>query len=248
MKHLFLMAISMVYLSNAHGQVDHFEKGNEAYNRKAYSEAIDYYQQLLEQGYSSSELYYNLANAYYETGALPKSILNYERAIKIRPGDKRIANNLEIARQQVSSDILEVRDFIIIRWWKSFSSFLSPLWWMVMQIVLCIASLGSIFYWKYKEESKLRIKGLVSGAIILILFLVSVGAGFQSYNDIHADDEGILMETVELKSGPDERSENLTPLPVGIKVKILDKIEDWYKVQLMNKEEGWLNIEYVVII
>ena len=47
---------------------------------------------------------------------------------------------------------------------------------------------------------------------------------------------------------PDNRSDEIENLSAGVKVKILDTIDDWYKVSLVNKEQGWIKVEAVELI
>jgi len=44
-------------------------------------------------------------------------------------------------------------------------------------------------------------------------------------------------------SGPDARANEVEALTEGVKLTILDKSDSWYKVNLINKEEGWVPME-----
>ena len=46
-----------------------FEKANELYEKEQFSEALLSYKSVVEKGAKSENLYYNLANTYYKTGA-----------------------------------------------------------------------------------------------------------------------------------------------------------------------------------
>ena len=46
----------------------------------------------------SADIYYNLGNSYYKIGDIAKAILNYERALILKPANKDIRSNLEIAK------------------------------------------------------------------------------------------------------------------------------------------------------
>ncbi len=225
-----------------------FEEANTDYQEQEYDLAIEKYESIISAGKISSDLYYNLANAYYNNGNLSKSLLNYERAIKLKSGDQKIRQNIEIARNVVNSDIIEVQDFILLRWWKTFSSLFSTFSWMLIQIILCGLSLGSIYFWKYKEDPKRKLQGFISGFILFMVFLIALSAGITSQEINHNANQAVLMESEMLKTGPDKRSSNSLQLSEGVKVKIVDQIEEWYKVQLMNKQEGWLEISKVEII
>ena len=81
---------------------DLVKKGNEFYQDKQYDKAIDTYQQVIHLGYEGTSLYYNLANSYYRDGKIGLSILYYEKALKLSPGDDDVIHNLTIANTKTS--------------------------------------------------------------------------------------------------------------------------------------------------
>ena len=64
-----------------------FEQANKYYSQSEYDKAAEIYQQLVNQGLESSELYYNLGNSEYKLGHLGKSILYYEKAKLLSPNN-----------------------------------------------------------------------------------------------------------------------------------------------------------------
>src|SRR4051812_23060816 len=63
------------------------DSANTAYSKGNYDKAITLYERILNNGLEAPELYFNLGNAYYKTNAVGLSILNYERAKKLKPHD-----------------------------------------------------------------------------------------------------------------------------------------------------------------
>lgn len=82
-----------------------FARANEQYAKGDFTEAATSYQHLIDSGYHSPELYYNLGNAYYKLNELPSAILFYEKAHKIRPGDEDIKVNLQLANSKITDKI-----------------------------------------------------------------------------------------------------------------------------------------------
>ena len=62
-----------------------FEQANTFYMSQQYDSAISAYENIIGNGNNSAEIFYNLGNAYYKTGAYTKAILNFERAKKLKP-------------------------------------------------------------------------------------------------------------------------------------------------------------------
>jgi tetratricopeptide (TPR) repeat protein len=248
------LLILLIVLFSIEGQAqdamkkDLFEKANALFEDASYREAIDTYLEIEASGFQSAELYYNLGNAYLKNNELAKSILYLERALVLNPGKDYILKNLEIARKRVDTDIIEIPVFLPIRIWQTFSSGLSPKAWLLTELVLLVLLLWSIYKWRFSEESSKRLKSLWSACMILALLIVAISAGFSSENRMLKSDLAIIKSTIALKSGADERANDLTNLSEGLKVRILDEIAGWYKVQLMNKEEGWIRKTDVYLV
>ncbi len=76
-----------------------FEDGMTAYSRGDYRAAIEKFESLAADGLSAP-LLYNLANSYAQAGQTGKAILNYERALRLAPGDSDTQGNLEHIRKE----------------------------------------------------------------------------------------------------------------------------------------------------
>ena len=89
MKKIFAaFALSILVWCGAMAQTASVWKSAEdAYAMGDFDGAIKNYESLLSSGASSASLFYNLGNAYYRKGIIGKSILNYERALKLDPSD-----------------------------------------------------------------------------------------------------------------------------------------------------------------
>ena len=82
------------------------DRGNLAYQEGDYAAAIEAYEAVLAGGFTSAGLEYNLGNAYFKSGALGPSILHWERALVLSPGDPDTRANLELARS-ITADAIE---------------------------------------------------------------------------------------------------------------------------------------------
>ena len=57
-----------------------FLEANNLYNDSKYEQSIQVYLQILDSGVHSSELYFNIGNAYYRLNDIANSILYYEKS------------------------------------------------------------------------------------------------------------------------------------------------------------------------
>ena len=75
-----------------------FFRANALYGEERYAEAAAEYERILASGLESGPLYFNLGNAYFKTGDIGRSVLAYERARRLIPGDPDVHANLRFAR------------------------------------------------------------------------------------------------------------------------------------------------------
>src|ERR1700759_1006763 len=83
-----------------------FSKGNDLYAKGYYKKAIATYQQLIDSGYQSAAVYFNMGNASYKLNNIAPAVLYFEKAHKLAPGDDDINYNLKYVN-------LKTRDKII---------------------------------------------------------------------------------------------------------------------------------------
>ncbi len=222
-----------------------FALGNDAFKESNYVSAVSEYSKLLDQGYYSPELYYNLGTSYLQLNQIGKAILYLEKAQIAKPMDGRIRQNLAIARDKVDTTVIEVPDFIILRFWKGFSRLLSPLLWLVLSILMGGILVFGIYRWRMGETSAVKLRGFTTMIIGSVLLLLCHFAGRSSLTQKTDDSVAIVMRSTTLYDAADTRSEELEALSEGVKVRIYDEVDDWYRVSLVNKELGWVTKESV---
>jgi len=96
---------------------DAFVEGNEKYVEEHYKTALKSYESLIDSVNQSSEIYYNLGNAYYKTKNIGKAIWAYESALKTDPKNEDAKFNLEFANLQ-TEDKIEQPDPALTEWLK----------------------------------------------------------------------------------------------------------------------------------
>ena len=83
-----------------------FEQANQHYNEGAYTEAVKNYKAILATNQHSTELYFNLGNAYYKLNKVAESIYYYEKALQLQPEDPDVLHNIQFA-QNMTLDAIE---------------------------------------------------------------------------------------------------------------------------------------------
>jgi len=72
-----------------------FERANQLYQAGNYAAAASLYEQLTAKGITNPDLFFNLGNAYTQTGKTEQAAESYARAAQLAPRDAQIAGRLE---------------------------------------------------------------------------------------------------------------------------------------------------------
>ena len=217
------------------------EEANQAYLDKHFQDAITQYEALLQEGYRSEVLYYNLGNAYYRSGVLGRAVLNYERALKLSPGDEKALLNLEVAGRQLKDDLLVVPESSIVRWWRSAQGVFSSGIWASIGLGMLWLGFGGLALWLLHPARRFKKLGFAAGWIFLTLCIFPFLLGFGRVQQEFGQDYAIvLVDETNLWVAPDEESQPSKLIHEGAKVRILDAIGSWYQVRLSDTTEGWL--------
>ncbi|MFQ5866628.1 MAG: hypothetical protein ACE5IT_01370 [bacterium] len=214
-----------------------FYKGNSLYEEAKYDEAITQYRRLLDEGFESGNLYYNLGNCYFKKGGLGKAILNYERARRFIPRDKDLKSNYEYVKSLVKNNVPEVKRKLLIRLVVNFfdrltigeiAALLSIIY--VLVILIIIATI-------YLKISK---RYSVTAVSILIISFVLSFASLKG-KIAHLNKEAIIIkESVDAKFEPLESGTVHYTLYEGMKVYLLLSEDGWYKVRRSDGKIGWI--------
>lgn len=218
-----------------------FNKANNSYSLGEYTEAIEQYENILLLGMESAELYFNLGNAYYKTQNYPKSILNYERALLLKPRDEDILHNLAKARMYLIDKIDEIPEFVIKRWINGLIILLTSNSWAILSLVSFIIGISLSLFYFLSSKLVLRRTGFYTGFIVLLLSFVFLFLSYKSRNLQENSNGGIVMTpTVTVKASPRDTGTDLFIIHEGIKVQILDLLDDWYEIRLSDGKQGWM--------
>ncbi len=246
---LFCIVCFSFFSLSANGQSeDLFTQANEAVLAEDFNKAISIYEQILENDQVSPELYSNLGHAHFMKKEYPKAKLYFEKGLKMSPHHSDLKTNMKNVNTYLVSDISQLDDFFLLTWWNGWKSLLSSsIWSLFSLLALGLALFGLAHYLlKWNRISKSRsfwFMGLGLG--LFLLFTLTANSKYHAENDFQF---AILMEGVQLKSGPESRSNDLRELQPGEKMEILDSIGEWYKIALRNKSTGWVETKNLSLI
>lgn len=226
-----------------------FETANDLYAGGYYEEAILRYEKIIDEGFQSAGLYYNLGNAYYRSNKIAGAILNYERAALLSPGDEDIKFNLSLARAHVRDRIEELPDFFLNRWWKSIRDMYSAGSWAIFSVVTFITFLLLLTGFLMSAPVSVKKTFFWLAVCILLISMLSFSLGLDRRNYMRNHSGAVVFApVVSVKSSPDINSTELFIIHEGSKVWVEDSIGEWRAIRLSDGNKGWLHNDAIEMI
>jgi tetratricopeptide (TPR) repeat protein len=217
-----------------------WRRGNDAYLHGDYTGAVAAYEELDRRGIVSGDLYFNLGDAYFRKGALGPAIWSFERAVALDPGDEDARYNLEQARKLVARgvhDKVEGEDREPP--WIRVVTAMGPsaqTWLFLAVYVGFFVALGL----RVRAHADTR-PALTAAAAVLGTAALLSGALLVGRAQLDRIPFGVVLpDAVAFKDGADVNYKTAFEGHAGLRVRIVDRDQDWLRVRLGNGLEGWV--------
>lgn len=235
-----MLAVVLVQVSLSQTAVDEFEKGNSFYRNGQFDQAVTSYEQILNQGLATPQLYFNLGNAYYRMGRIAPAILSYERALRLAPNDPDTKHNLELANFKSVDRIEPLPDLFFVQWLRSISAVL-PIHATALLFVACwillFGSLAAFYLFSGESIAGLRWIALIAGVLLIPIAILLTS----QYLDWRSRDSAIVTASVvTAKTSPDSQSVDAFVIHEGLKVTLSDALGEWVRITLADGKVGWI--------
>lgn len=222
-------------------QNQEFEKANFYYNESRYDTAVVIYERILNEGYVSIPLLYNIGNTYFKLRDYPMAILYYEKALKIEPDNEDVKQNLAIANALITDKIEPVPEFFLKKVWKNIGNKFSANNWATISLVMIALVLITLFFYLTARTKGLKKSMFFIVILLIITCLCSIIFASQKHSYMNEHNEAIvMMPTITVKSSPSSSGTDLFVLHEGTKVRIMDRADDWNKIKIADGSVGWL--------
>ena len=219
------------------------QQANQTYNEGMYDSAIILYNHIVSAKMESPNLYYNLGNAYFKNNDLPNAILYFEKAKKLAPYDEEITYNLNIANSMIVDKIERVPVMFYKNWWNYFYNMFNADSWTIISLsiwTVFVVLLGFFILSKSRRSKKLS---FFFASLFLFVSIVSFGLASQKYYYTKENKEAIIFTpTITVKSSPTSNSVDLFVIHEGTKVMIIDKVDSWNKIKILDGSVGWIPV------
>lgn len=244
---VIILLVMLAAAAVAYGSYESdYEKGNDLYTKGDYAKAVEVYQKILQSGYHSSELYYNLGNACFRQGQLGLAVLYYTRAGQLDPRDDDIRANLLFARQFAVDKVEITEETILLDYINRFFSYfsLNEITWLGMLLYILSAAAILVRY----IYRRIYIPGVVV-TILLGMFTVAVIFTAVKLNrDVLTRTGVVISQQTEVRNGPGVDFKSQFTAHSGLTFKIEREEDGYYLVSLENRVKGWIAKSSVVEI
>jgi len=219
-----------------------FERGNNFYTQGRIDSALVCYQKILESGYESGPLYFNIGNCYYKLDDIAHAILNYERAKKFMPRDDALNQNMRIAKLRVVDKINPMPEFFLVKIIRKVIFVVSRGGLIIASIVFYIIT--SVFIiiaiiTRKRALKKICRHGAVLSAVVFSLSALCLLSQIKS--EKHNREAVITADKVDVMSAPSsEEGVEIFSIHSGTIVKIESIRGNWAEIVLADGKVGWM--------
>lgn len=210
---------------------DLFALANDAYIKGKYDLAIKHYKAVLREGYTPS-LLYNLGNAYYMKNDIGQSILSYERALYLDPGNVDIKTNLALARKKFG--LVTPHQAA----WKTFFNGLTLNQWTWAGVITLVAFSMMIFL-NGIRPGILRGTALKMMACLCFLLFTVAGTGMVlQYGNLNRG--VIIADNAFLRVSPFDSAAESGLVKNGKVVQLAKNYKGYIFINGENDQSGWI--------
>ena len=223
----FWLAFVAVFAFACCTHAQDFEKANQLYDEGKFVQAQHAYEQMVDGGAWSANLFYNLGNASSLAGAQGRAILNYERALVLDPSHADAQRNLRLLRGQTGAKLIDAP--LIERACRKVRE-------NVWTVLAAVAAWGCVF-----SIALLCMSGRRLWLTALASVLLAVIAGYGVF--AHWKDRALGIVTAkeaEARLAPVESAGLADVLAAGSRVRVLSERGAWIYCELPNQRRGWL--------
>ena len=214
---------------------------NRSYERGEFAEAAQQYEALTGLGYRDAAVYFNLGNAYLESGDLGRAVLSYLRAEELSPRDPDVLANLELARSRTVDQLEAEGDSLVASVSDLGRRLATTVEFGAAAFLLWAAgalAVSALILWPaLPRRAILRSGAVVAFAAMLVPLALLLS---MLYSNPYANTGVVTAGTVEVLSGPGPQYPEEFALHSGAQVRLGDSRHGWLRVALPGGElQGW---------
>lgn len=215
--------------------------------------AAQAYQQLADQGYADSALFYNMGLAYWQSGDLGRALWSFKSAQAIDPRDAEIEAAVQEVRARIAASAQDQPSDVapldqVAELTRRLSTF-NELAWLGLGLWFVLSALLLIFVLESRSQVLRRVAAIAAPVVAVLLFVVMLAVGSRMHV-YHAMADGVVIApNVDVTNGPGPQYSVQFALPGGAEVDILETRGNWVRIlESGNRAGGWAPIEAVATV
>ena len=214
-----------------------YEQGN-------FETALESWQRVVESGFESPELYYNMGNAAFRSNSIGHAVLYYEKALKLDPSMNDAENNLEFLSRYKSDSFEEVPEFFLRIWFSKAVHALPERAWSIMALTGFVLTLAFLLLYIFTRGLTLKKTSFFASLAGLLFTVFTLSSALASHHEIVHPESGIILSpSVLVRSTPSETGTELFILHEGTRVKVNEEVTGWHNIRIIDGREGWIRTD-----
>jgi tetratricopeptide (TPR) repeat protein len=243
------IAIVFGFDAFAQNPQEDFTQANKLYQNQDYEGAIEIYESLVYKNYISSDLYYNTANTYYKLNKIAPAILFYKKALKHDPNNEDALFNLNMAEARIADKFEVLPKTFIQELWEGITQMFSINTWAIFGVISSFLSLIFLLWFKFSTSTVNKRLSFVLGLSFVISTIATISIAFQQKSFMENNRSAVVMAANSyVKVAPNEKSEDAFILHEGSSIIVIDDLDDWYRIKLIDGKLGWISADDIAFV
>lgn len=231
-------ALALLLLAACDGTV---ERGARAFAEGDLDGAIAPMQEVAASGRGSGVLHYNLANAWYRKGDLPRAVAHYRVAQLHRPRDGRVHHNLAVTRADLGAERSLPDPVPPPMFWMSF---VTPTELGLLGLVLTLAGSVLALRWRRHPGKGWGMPAITAGAVGLLFASASMAGAWQ----LRIHPIAVASERVPVRDLPRADADERFVLPAGAEISVVRVLGDFALTEDGTGRRGWVSRASLLLV
>ena len=215
-----------------------FFHANTLYTQGQYTAATEAYEAVLQSGFASGNVYFNLGNAYFRNGQAGKAILNYERARRFLPSDTDLGANLQFARLLTGAKGCQLPLWNRLAFPLAHTLATDSFLWFTSIAYTLLFVILAVYYLLPLRPQWLLYAGW---GLAVLLFVMTTSLIQQARtDDLQRKAVVLAKEDSPVRFEPADNGTVHFSVTQGTLIQILDIREDWWQVARCDGQRGWI--------
>lgn len=221
-----------------------FVNANAAYESGDYELAIALFNRLVDDGFDSGYLHFNLGNSYLRNGELGDAVASFRRAAIRLPRDEDVRANLAFSRKSTKDALSPPEPSAFLSTLFFWHYDLSP-----RELQVVVLSLNLLFWGIWAIRLFHRDSEVLRWIFILLLVLLLATAGSLFVHHFFPLQVAVVVpQEIEARTAPDSESVVRFKLHAGTEVQVKDRRPDWLRIVLPDGQQGWVEEEWIELV